>query len=137
MREAVEAVYALWAAAATTLDSGSALSFTMENEPAPEGAIGTSWARVAVRHLISKQQTLGQSPTRQFMRRAVLTVQVFTPAGGGVGAALDLAHAVRAVFEGLTSGGITFGEVTPRELGTDGHWFQTNVDAVFTYYETK
>ncbi len=98
-----------------------------------------SWARIFVRHGSSSQVTIGKATQRRFRRIGLITIQVFTPAGGGLSLNDIYAKVAMDAFEGTSTGGdaIEFRDVSSQEVGVDGPWFQTNVTATFVYDETK
>lgn len=100
---------------------------------------GSPFARITVRHLNGVQATLAdQVGNRKFERNGVITVQVFTPFGGGLVKNDALAKVASDAFEGkATQNQIWFRDVTINEIGQDEAWFQTNVTANFTYDEQK
>lgn len=112
-----------------------AVPFYFDNEAAtpPAGA----WARVAVRETASIQETLGQPGNRRFERKGIVLAQLFQPKDTGVAAIADMAQAARAIFEGVSFGGLDFYEVTPREVPSQDRWFQVTVEGLFNYYESK
>lgn len=121
---------------ATAWGATSALTFDNEDFSPPAGL---PWVRLAVRHESAQQESLGEPGARKFERLGRVFVQVFTPLDTGAATADNLASAARAVFEGktLTPENIRFHAVTVREIGPDGAWYQVNVEAQFSYTETK
>lgn len=121
-------------------DWGATSPFTLDNE-AYDTPVGSEWVRVAVRHNASNQETLGGIGNRKYERIGSVFVQCFTPLDKGLAAADNLAAAARAIFEGKTLApageAIHFFDVVVREIGPDGAWYQVNVEAFFTYHETK
>lgn len=98
-----------------------------------------AYAVVQVRHNTSGQATFGTTGNRKFDRTGLVTVQIFTPYGGGMVQADALAQVAQDAFEGKSadSGAIWFREVRVQEIGQDGEWFQTNVTATFEYQVKK
>jgi hypothetical protein len=121
-------------------DWGATSAFTFDNEEF-DPPTGTPWVRLAVRHTASNQETLGGIGQRKYERIGSVFVQCFTPLDSGVASADNLASIARAVFEGKTLApageAIHFFDVVVREVGPDGAWYQINVEAFFTYHETK
>lgn len=117
---------------------GATTAFTFDNEEF-EPPADAAWARLAVRHNGSTQETLGRAGNRKFARFGSAFVQVFTPINQGAREADTLAKQAREVFEGVSLAGTTvrFYDVIVREVGPDGKWYQTNVEATFEYDETR
>ena len=116
---------------------GSTSPFTFDNEAfnQPSGP----WVRLTVRHNASQQESLGPINRRKFERGGSVFIQCFTPLDSGAASADNLASVARAAFEGrtLTPENIRFTEVIVREIGPSEEWYQVNVEALFTYTETK
>lgn len=133
MAQAREAIYQRF-----VNEWGSTLVYTFDNEDfnPPDNA---SWARVAVRHLASTQETLGASGNRKFARRGSVFVQIFTLQDTGTANVDTLATKVREMFEGRDIAGtnIRFYDVIVQETGPSGKWYQTTVEAQFEYDETR
>lgn len=92
------------------------------------------WGRTTVRIISSPQVTQGR---RRYETTGIVTVQVFTPFGDGhelgdpiVQMLLDILRAHVGSTDGLW-----FFEIQGNEIGQDGPWFQTNVEAGFRYQE--
>lgn len=98
-----------------------------------------SWARITVRHTEGGQSALiNVNGTRRYTYKGLVTVQIFTPARTGLTAADALTMIAVDTFAGAaTTGGIWFRNATPKEVGHDGPWFQTNVTADFEYDRVK
>lgn len=134
LAQARERMYQAFADAAV-LPTGR---FCYDNE-AFQPPTGETWARLVVRHRTRGQETLGPTGTRKFESTGSIFVQCFAPLDKGVSDADNLAAAARAVFEGkvlLPEHIRCYGAVV-REIGQDGAWYQVNVEAFFTYDETK
>jgi hypothetical protein len=99
----------------------------------------TAWARVTIRHSIGRQASLsGSQATRRWVREGTFFVQVFTAYGTGLQSADTFAKVAADALEGATTpGGVWFRDVSFREVGIDGPWYQTNVVATFQYDEVK
>ena len=119
---------------------GATSPFTFDNEN-PKGfpPANAPWARVSVRHGPTNQESLGGVGRRKFERTGSVFVQCFAPLDGGRVAADTLAQVARTIFEGktLTPENLHFTAVEIREIGPDEAWYQINVEAPFTYTETK
>lgn len=118
---------------------GATSPFTFDNEEFDPPNPPAAWVRLTVRHNTSQQESLGPAGRRKYERGGSVFVQCFTPLDSGVSAADNLATVVRSTFEGktLTPENVRFTEVIVREIGPDGEWYQMNVEAVFTYTETR
>jgi len=99
----------------------------------------TSWYRLTIRHSDGEQETLADATgKKRFLRQGLLTVQIFTPVGGGLSIADESVKMILDIFEGKASaGGIWFRNARFREIGAEGDFFQTNVLVDFQYTETK
>jgi len=97
------------------------------------------WGRIILRHTESGQTSLaGADGRRRFTRMGVLQMNIFEPVGQGMGAATDLPEIMKNAYEGITTaGGVIFSDVTIREIGENGDFYQTNVTASFEYDEVK
>lgn len=106
----------------------------------PTGATD-EWMRVQVEHLERTQPTVGNAVgLRRYRSSGLVTVQIFTPFGGGLTRADVLSDIVFDIFDGISTGsgdGITFRNVTMREIGQSGNWYQTNILVDFEYDTVK
>jgi len=104
-------------------------------DPPTEGA----WGRATVLHTGSNQASLANhAGVRRFRRTGVVVVQLFTPPGGGQVLSDDLVTVVKNAFEGITTtNGVVFLNVTPRDIGQSGGFYQANVQADFEYDEVR
>lgn len=93
------------------------------------------WVRIQVKHGPSNQATLGGVGNRRFRKTGIVTVQVFTESSGGLTLSDAYAKIAVDIFEGNTTtpDGVMFTNVTAKEIGNVGDWFQTNVTASFNY----
>lgn len=140
--EATEAIYAA-AKAGVALMSGTPTLFLEAERGKP--AAGTAWIRVTVRDLPTLPLTLAPPGERYAQRSGLLIAQCFAPIGttDGVSAAMAMALAFRALFEGQDIIGagssptsINFREADVRRVGIDkGGWFQVNAECPFTFGE--
>lgn len=101
----------------------------------PEGDI--SWLRLVVRNKVGTQDTLGKIGSRKFLRDATVMVQVFTELDTGTSEGDRLSTKVRGIFEGIRLNGLWFFASDIQEIGSDGTFFQHNVECTFNYEETK
>lgn len=112
--------------------------FTFDNEEfnPPTNAV---WARLVVRHDTRDQVSLGGLGARKFDSGGSVIVQCFAPLDKGAALADTLATVAVGIFEGktLTPEGIRFTAAIVREIGPTEDWYQINVEAFFTYTETK
>ncbi len=137
MTTITEAREAIYAAFATGWGTRCAYTFDNESFDPPTGA---DWVLVAVRHSASTQRSLGSVGNRKFRRAGRVFVQCFSPLDGGTAASDILSRAARNIFEGvsLDPERVVFTDVVVREVGpTDDGLYQVNVEAAFTYDETK
>lgn len=99
-----------------------------------------SFARVMVRNQARTLRALGQTggTRRKYTSEGQVVVQIFTPRGDGLTSADALSTTARNAFEGeTTDGGVWFANVSVREVGPSGTWYQTNVSADFSYDEVR
>lgn len=115
---------------------GTTTPLTRENEAFKPPVDAAAWARLSIRHGDQSQRSLGPVAARRFDRRGFIFVQLFTATDKGRGAADRLVTAVRAILEATRFGGVVTFESSVRELGTDGRWFQMNVETGFRYEQT-
>jgi hypothetical protein len=92
------------------------------------------FARTTVRILSSPQSTQGR---RRYLTSGAVTVQIFTPFGDGHTLGDELSQIVLVALRGHvgSTGGLWFFDAVQNEIGEDGPWFQTNVDATFRFQE--
>lgn len=127
-----------WLASPTT----SSLTLLWDNvkgdPPAEDGSTGKAeaWGRVAVRHTIGENDTLGPIGGRRYLFGGTVTVQLFAPIGDGHSQLDEMVEVVKAALqEASPSAAVWFFDITPVEIGPDGPWFNTNVDALFRYQQ--
>lgn len=126
-----------WLASGTT--SGVVLLFDDVAGDAPgHDANGkpTEFARITVRHLVSRTETIGVPGKEEHEGQVV--VQVFTPKGGGHGRGDLIAQVAKRAFQRQRITGIDgwYFAVTAAEVPAVGPWAQINVTAQFRYSET-
>jgi hypothetical protein len=96
------------------------------------------WGSVSIRHAVARQDTLGGTGNRSFLRQGTMLVAIFTQAGKGLSIAYELARVSVNAYEGQSSpSGVWFRNVRVQEMGRDGEFYQINVIVEFEYYETK
>ena len=123
---------------ADTVWAGPVTVFGFENEvidPAP--GLADSWVRFVVRETESGQETMGPVAGRNFLRKGLAILQIFTPSDLGRKPADDLADTFKDGFEGVTVAGVRYHEVNRNVISQDGRWFQLNASAVFDYTERR
>ena len=100
--------------------------------------VATPWARLSVRNISSRQETLGPPGARRFKRMGMVYAQLFVPQNTGTAMLDDHVAIVVGAFEGKTlrEGGVAFRHVVPRETGPDGSWFGVLVEARAEFEET-
>lgn len=96
-----------------------------------------TWVRFNCQENGGQQVGMGDPGNNRFRRFGIVTIQVFQPRGQGSKDARTKAAAARDLFTGAqTTGGVTFQDVSARQVGDDGHGFyQVNVFAPFWYDE--
>ena len=136
MTTRAEAREAMYQAFATGWGVTSVFTFDNEILDPPDGA---PWARFSVKHNAATQETLGKPGNRRFARFGSVFVQIFTLENTGIDTDDNLATIAQNIFEGSRLIGTTvrFLDVNAREVGLDGKWYQTVVEATFEYDETK
>jgi hypothetical protein len=105
--------------------------------------IDQPWIRVTIRDLPAIAVTHGPPGARRKRCRMVVIAQVFAPnfPTDGVAQALTLAQQFKALFEGRdipsTPGvdPIGFDDGFVRRVGSDGAWFQVNVELAASFDE--
>ena len=126
-----ELIYArfvtLWAATS---------AYTFDNEKF-EPTLGAAWVRLAVRHGVAGQETLGPKPHRRYTRRGRIFLQIFIPRNQGIKEQDTIVRKFRELFEGESFSEVDCTNVIHREIGPDGVWWQSQAEAAFSYYETK
>lgn len=133
--QALQAIFERWTS--TWPDLQPLVPFCFDGEILESA---TEWARVSVQHTTSRQMTLGVT-SRRFERLGNIFVQLFCPAGAGVGRAARLAADVRTVFEARSI--VADGEVVhtyaarTEEVPTDGAWTMRTVVVPMRYVETR
>lgn len=134
LAQARERIYKAWTDAAVLPTA----QFCFDNETFTPPT-NLPWARIAVRHRLRGQETLGAVGLRKFESAGGIFVQCFVPLDKGLAAVDNLASLARAVFEGkvLLPEHIRCYGAAIREIGPDEAWYQVNVEASFTYDETK
>lgn len=100
---------------------------------------GTAWCRCMVKHTQGYQPTVGGAPgARRFRRTGMVVCQIFTKTGDGGTLNDQYVEVALAAFEGVVvPDGVFFYKVTPKEVGQNDNWFQTNVIAMFEWDQIR
>ncbi len=93
------------------------------------------WARATTRTISSIQETLGGVGSRKHITEGILTVQLFTPSGDGHALEDLIVEVLKVALRNVRVGDLWFRDVVPKEIGTDGPWFNTNLVANYRYVE--
>ena len=75
-------------------------AFEEENKPDDVEIGVSSWVYLYVQDVDSEQLSHGAVGYRKFLRKAQVTVDIYTPQNQGIASALSLADEARTVFEG-------------------------------------
>lgn len=107
----------------------------VSDEPPTSGG----YARITVAHTGGTQATLANAEgKRRWRSTGTLTVQLFTPPGGGQVLSDKLVTIAKNAFQGVsTAGGVVFRDVSIREIGAVSGWYQANVLVAFEYDEVR
>jgi len=137
-------VYAALQANATTapIAAGTGGALLWDNVKGTKPGEGTNsnpypWIRLAMRHTVGGQDTLGAVGRRRYLSGGIFTAQIFTAAGDGNTAGYTIAEVIKAALRGASPHSTVWftGEMGITEVGEDGPWFNVNVDAEFRYQE--
>jgi len=129
VRAIVARIDELWA------PTGNPIAYPNRAFTLPQG--NTTWARVTIEHTAGAQRSISQ-PDQLYTQLGTVIVQIFVPAGSGLSSSQnsDPVQLMQKAFRGVQlAGGVFFMRVSPKEVGIDGPWHQTNVSAVFQYDE--
>lgn len=98
---------------------------------------GETWVRFNCQENGGQQVSMGDPGNNRFRHFGIVTIQVFQPRGDGSRDARDKATAALAIFMGAqTTNGVTFTDVSARQIGDDGNgYYQINILAPFWYDE--
>lgn len=91
-----------------------------------------SWARVTIKHVSGEQRSVPQE-NQHTNSMGTLIIQLFQPSGVGLGSNTSIAPILKSLRRAAV-GSLFFKNVTSEEIGVDGHWFQTNISAIFDYH---
>jgi hypothetical protein len=133
VNEAKEAVYSRFVANYTGVAS-NLITFDNEEFEEPDS---DDWIRLTVRGIGRSQSSLGKTGNRRFRSTASVFVQIYVLVNTGIQQADLLAKEAADVFEGTSFSGLDFREASINEIGPDGKWYQTLVEAPFDYDEIK
>lgn len=95
------------------------------------------WVRVAVRMTNGGQASLGSEGNRIFRRQGLLIFQVFTLAGRGTETSDTLVQEILDLFDGKSVGYVNIINGSPTYTGTEGKWYQQNVQFTIIFDEIK
>jgi hypothetical protein len=96
------------------------------------------WARVTIQHDTGGQSSLASADSlRIFTHSGTLTIQVFTPKGGGNTKGYQLAHQVLTAYSPKQGGGVWFRNQRLKETRGDEGFAQINVLVDFSYDEMR
>lgn len=133
LNEARGAIYTAFVAA---WGGTSALDLDNEDFVPP---VDLPWARLVVRHSTRGQISLGGVGARKFESVGSVIIQCFGPLESGTLEADTLAEVAMGILEGktLSPEGINFTAARPIEIGAGDDHYQINVEALFSYIQTK
>lgn len=127
--QAVEAIKEVLAAA--WVAAYPAVPFFFDNEA---GASSGSFVRVTFLPTVSAQATMG--PTRRWVRRGYIVVQLFAPVDQGSATLDSYVESVRAILEGQSiAAGVAVDEGSAERKPDDGTWAQMNVRLAYRVYD--
>ena len=113
-----------------TATSSAPLAF--DNIPFTRPESPALWGRLHILHFQGSRASLG--PNARFRHPGRVFVQVFGPAGAGMNSLNQVSTALMEAFEDAGGvGNIWFRDAAAREVGTDGDYYQVNVEVDFTY----
>ena len=117
---------------------GATSPFLLDNEKFAHPPDGV-WARAVVRHAARVQESLGSEGLRKFQAIGSFIIQCFGPLDKGTEGVDTLAEVAQGIFEGntLLPENIHFTSASVTEIGATDDDYQINVEAFFTYTETK
>lgn len=97
----------------------------------------TVWARVTVRHAVSRTRSLsGGLGTQRYENTGTLWVQVFAPVGDGSSAGYAASQAVVNAYRDANTS-VLYRNVTMTELGNEGAFERFDVKADFEYDDVR
>lgn len=95
------------------------------------------WARIMLRHQDGNQASLGGDVGQRCWEMVgLLTVQLFTPFGGGAVNAYSIGQQLLAAYRGSNSA-IWYTNPRVREIGRDGSFAQANFIVDFNYSQIQ
>jgi hypothetical protein len=121
-------------------DSSSQNVPVLYSDVSDEPPVSGAWARITISHSSSFQATLSSdSGTRRYRRVGTVTVEVYTPTGGGRVLSTTLSTIAKNAFEGVTTapGQVIFRNARLIEVGQEGNKYHVNILADFEYDEVK
>lgn len=132
-----QALFECWKTTVTGIVGYEPVAYWPKKEEKEEPPIGKVWGRFSIRHFSGGAATIGG---KNFIRRGSIFVQIFTPTDARSGLETDdrVADAVLDIMERNQLGnGIFLREAFAQEIGISDAWFQTNVQAVFEYTQSR
>lgn len=109
-----------------------------ENVREQRDVVDRPWASFVIRHATGSQVSLGGVGERTFSRPGTIIISVFAPIGNGLSTSYALAKIAANAYEGKHSpNGVWFRNVSVREIGREGEFFQVNAVIDFDYDEIK
>lgn len=123
-------IQAAWNASATAGGASAPLFYDNADGQRPDPP--APFGRVTVRFFSGTRASLG--PNARFRRVGRVFVQVFNPAGEGMEDLDRTGQDLVAALEGAGAiDNIWFRDIAERDVGTDGTYYQVNVEADFTF----
>lgn len=105
------------------------LVYTSENVPFETPDVNTPWARVVILPGDSSPVSIGVS--QRWRSFGVLVVQLFAAKEEGNAVLRELADTIAGWYRGRTIDGITYRGVNVRQVGSEGAWYQFNLEIPF------
>lgn len=111
--------------------------FHKEGQGRFDPPVRANWVRLSVRHNDSEQESLGPPGSRKYRRIGQIVLQLFAPVDDGLEPLDTMVRQGRTIFEGVRFSEIRTFDAVATEIGSDGDYFQTNLDVDFDYEEQK
>jgi len=107
--------------------------------PTAGTAASRTWARLVIKHF-GGTRSLGSGASVVHRRYGLLTLQIFTAIGsdapGAVGARQIAGPITTALENAAAVNNIWFRNISMREIGVDGVWYQVHVQTEFVFDRT-
>lgn len=117
---------------------GTTTPIAYEDEEYSPASDDTAYVRISIKEYVSRQESLGKTGNRKYLREGAAFVQIFTPESKGTKAADDLSELVRTTFEGVrVSGGLWFLHTNAREQSPKDAYSRMTCESIFNYEQTK